>query len=194
MTPIEHISYAAGWLAFALLHSLTAGAQPGRGLARIFGNAHRLAYNALAVVEIAAVLAWGAAVGHHARTFAMAATLAPLRWAMLVAGAVLLVAGMRSYRLGPFVGWAQLRGDAGAENQPLVIDGLHKRMRHPLYTAALLLLWGRVTNELGLATAMWGSLYLWIGSLFEERRLIAQYGSDYRLYRDRTPRFWPRLV
>ncbi|GHD03960.1 hypothetical protein GCM10019060_40440 [Novosphingobium pokkalii] len=103
------------------------------------------------------------------------------------------LSALRAYRLGPFVGWSQLRGEEDAV-QTLVVTGLHRKVRHPLCTAALLLLWGRVDDELSLATAIWGSLYLAVGSHFEERRLMSRYGESYRRYRAITPRFFPRLL
>ena len=72
-------------------------------------------------------------------------------------------------------------------------DGLHARMRHPLYTAGLLILWGLASSEAGLATAVWGTLYFLIGARCEERRLITLFGDAYRDYRQRVPAFLPRL-
>ncbi len=193
MTLGGHLLYGGAWLAFALCHSLTAGAGPQRGLGRLFGRAHRIGYNALATVQIALVLGVGAWVAQGDRPYAMPLVLTGLRWAMIAFGFALGVLGLRAYRLGPFAGWAQLRGEEDAA-QPLVVDGLHRHMRHPLYSAALLLLWGRVDSELALATAVWGSLYLAIGSHYEERRLLTRYGEAYRRYRAITPRFFPRLI
>lgn len=192
MTAGDHSLYAAAWIAFGVLHSATAGATFRTGLGRFFGRGHRLAYNTLAVAQFAAVLAVGAWLGRTVADFSIATLVLALQYAMLGAGLVLGLAALRSYRAGPFLGWAQLSGDDD-DSQPLVTDALHARMRHPLYTAALLVLWGGVRNELGLATAVWGSLYLLVGSMFEERRLIARYGDAYRSYRRATPRFIPQL-
>lgn len=193
MTAGDHALCAIAWIAFGWVHSATAGATFRSGLGRIFGRGHRLAYNALALAQFAAVIAVGAWVGQTAAAFAMPAPVLVVQYAMLAAGAILGIAALRSYRAGPFLGWAQFSGDDD-DSQPLVTDALHARMRHPLYTAVLLILWGGVRGELGLATAAWGSLYLLIGSLFEERRLVARYGDAYQKYRSTTPRFLPRLL
>jgi protein-S-isoprenylcysteine O-methyltransferase Ste14 len=192
VTLIAHFLYGGAWALFGFLHSITAGAGPRRGLGRLFGPGHRLAYNALALIEISAVMRVGERLGNGGAAFKQSSAVIVLRWTMLGLGLVVGISGLRAYRLGPFVGLAQLGGEGDGE-QPLVIDGLHHYMRHPLYTAALLLLWGRVSSELSLATAIWGSLYLLIGSSFEERRLVARYGGTYASYRDVTPRFIPRL-
>lgn len=192
MSILAHLAYAAAWLLFAVLHSGTAGAGVRTGLGRLFGRAHRLVFNALALVEIAAVMGLGAWLGRGAHMLPLPAPVHAVQLGMTVLGAVLLLSGLAAYRIGPFLGWAQLRGEED-EDQPLVIAGLHRYIRHPLYSAALLLLWGRVIDELSLATALWGSLYLVIGSRIEEGRLLARYGEAYRRYRTTTPAFIPRL-
>ena len=58
--------------------------------------------------------------------------------------------------------------------------GLHRYVRHPLYSALFLCLWGLVQDPLSLATALWGSLYTLIGTYFEERKLISLYGEAYQ--------------
>ncbi len=151
-----------------------------------------MAYNLVAIATFGALWAIGLWLGGDAPRFMLPLPARLLQYAMLGGGVFLGVMALRSYRAGPFVGWAQLRGEDD-DAQPLVTDALHARFRHPLYTAVLLLLWGMADDELALATALWGSLYLWIGSAFEERRLIARYGDAYRRYRAATPRFLPRL-
>lgn len=192
MSALAHLAYAAAWLLFAVLHSGTAGAGARTGLGRLFGRAHRLAFNALALVEVAAVMGLGAWLGRAARVLPLPAPVHAVQLGMTVLGAVLLLVGLAAYRIGPFLGWAQLRGEED-KDQPLVIAGLHRHIRHPLYSAALLLLWGRAIDELSLATALWGSLYLVVGSRIEEARLLARYGDAYRRYRATTPAFIPRL-
>ncbi|NBC37191.1 protein-S-isoprenylcysteine methyltransferase [Novosphingobium sp. FSY-8] len=192
MTLVDHLLYAVAWGLFGLSHSLLAGAGPRQGLGRLFGRAHRLAYNVLALVTIALVLALGVWLSRGDHGFAMPRWLMALRLGIVASGLVLGLFALRAYRLGPFVGWSQFRGEED-DGQTLVVTDLHRHMRHPLYTAALLLLWGRVDGELTLATAIWGSLYLAVGSHFEERRLMTRYGEAYRRYRAITPRFFPRL-
>jgi protein-S-isoprenylcysteine O-methyltransferase Ste14 len=106
-----------------------------------------------------------------------------------------MLIGLRGYDLGRLAGTHQIRvADGGAEDpedEPLRVDGLHRYVRHPLYTGGFLILWGRVDGDLELATAIWASLYLVIGSRFEERRLLTLYGAEYADYRRRVPAFFP---
>ncbi len=95
------------------------------------------------------------------------------------------------YDRGRFVGTTQLRVPDMVPDEDLRIDGLHRYVRHPLYSGLFLVLWGHAQTEFALATALWGSLYLVIGTGFEERRLIARYGQAYTAYRARVPAYLP---
>lgn len=75
----------------------------------------------------------------------------------------------------------------------LVVQGLYAYMRHPLYTFSMLFLWARPTltsKDLIFNSAL--TLYFIIGSIYEERRMIARFGQDYVNYQTQVPRFMPR--
>lgn len=78
-----------------------------------------------------------------------------------------------------------------ARLEPLVTSGIHRYVRHPLYTAMFLMFWGRAFDEAALMTALWGTLYLVVGTHFEERKLLRIYGEDYARYSAAVPRFLP---
>jgi len=180
-----HLAYALAWIAFGLSHSGLAG----RNLAGRRWS--RIAYNAIAV---AAFLAVGA-VGGWALGAEPAFDL-PLWGRMLLGGvhlagwAVMLLSA-RHYDLGRLGGLSQLRHPDQPEDEGLRLDGPHAWVRHPLYAGAFLILWGAALSPLGLATALWGSLYLLVGTYCEERRLLARYGEGYAAYRARVPAFVP---
>lgn len=191
-----HLAYGAMWAGFGAGHSVLAGEAGLRWLHRRFGARHRLAYNALAAIHLAAVFAagWGL-LGN------LSAPALPdwARGAMLAvqgAGWVLMMCAVRGYDLGRLAGTAQARaGAAGVDlpaDEPLRTEGLHRYVRHPIYTAGFLVLWGAATDPLGLSTAIWASLYLLVGAAAEERRLLARYGASYAAYRASVPAFVPR--
>lgn len=186
------LAYALAWLSFGVGHSLLAGARRDRGILAATGRFHRIAYNLIAIVHLGIVLALGRWLAAGDPGLALPDWLNWISDAMIGLGLMLGVAALRSYRAAPFVGVAQLRGESD-DDEPLVVDGLHRRMRHPLYSALFLILWGLARSPLGLATAVWASLYLIAGSRVEERRLIARYGEAYRIYRGNTPAFLPRM-
>ena len=109
----------------------------------------------------------------------------------------MFVLALSMYDLGRFSGITQLitgEKTSSASNEPLQRQFLNRWVRHPLYTAAFFLLWGGATSTLGLWTAIWGTIYLIIGTLFEERKLVRIYGNDYRIYQREVPRYFPALI
>lgn len=100
-----------------------------------------------------------------------------------------------------FVGLRQALNDGGGEPlidgrrpEELVISGLYRWVRHPLYSCGLMILWlTPVMSWNVLALALGLSAYILIGIRFEERKLLAEFGQAYADYQRRTPALLPRL-
>ncbi len=184
-----HLIYALAWISFGAGHTMLAGDR----LRRLFGKGYRLAYNIIAVVHIGAVVAVGGwAFAELEPTFILPSWAVAGLFADAVVGALVLLMALKTNDLGLFAGTKQMReGIADETLEPVVINGLHAYVRHPLYLGAYLLLWGLVRNDLSLATAVWGSLYLMIGTHFEERELLALYGGAYADYKAKVPAVIP---
>ncbi len=189
-----HLIYALGWLSFGAVHSILAGAGAKHRLDSLLRAYYRLSYNVFAAFHIAFVWALGGWIlSTQAYGFepGVAEALAGIR----VLGVVGLVLALREYDLGLFSGLKQIRADKqGApedEDEPLVTDGLHRFVRHPLYLGVTMIIWGGAVSDFGLATAVWGSLYLFIGARHEERSLSSLYGEAYADYKRRVPAVIP---
>jgi len=190
-----HLAYALAWASFGLGHSLLARDRVKDRLRPWLGAWYRLAYNGFAVVHIAAVWLFGRWLLGDAPAYALPEPVRLALYGVQGLGAVILLVGLTGYDLGRFGGLAQVRnhrrGVTAPEDEPLRVDGLHRYVRHPLYLGGLLLLWGNVRDPFSLATAVWGSLYLGIGTWFEERSLLRRYGRAYADYRARVPAVVP---
>ncbi|MEK7245723.1 MAG: isoprenylcysteine carboxylmethyltransferase family protein [Pseudomonadota bacterium] len=190
-----HLLYAALWLSFGLGHSALADARVKARLKPLFGAGYRLAYNLFAAVHVLLVIGAGWWLLGDGAAFDRTPALRVLQGAASLAGAGVLIAALFHYDLGRFAGSAQLRAAAEGkfldDEEPLRLAGFHRYVRHPIYAGAFLLLWGRVEDELSLATALWASLYFWIGSRYEEKRLRARFGEAYARYRNAVPAFVP---
>lgn len=183
------------WLAYAGLHSLLAALGCKRRLlARwpALAPSYRLAYNLLAVILLLPplwlTLAWGGPL--------LWSWQGP--WAWVANGLALAAAGgflwsTRYYDMAVFSGSAQWRaGHRGAEDPGgLRLSPLHRYVRHPWYSLGLVILWTRDMDEARLVSALCISLYLWLGSLLEERKLLACHGEAYARYRQRVPGLIP---
>ena len=192
---ISVLLYALLWASFGAGHSALA-APPGRGLLqRVAGAGDRLAYNMIAMVHLAVVLAIGRKLfADHA--FALPGMLLALGWLMAAAGVVVLILAGRNYDLARFLGLAQFRDgtpDQATTPEALATSGINGVVRHPLYLGLLLIAWGVATSPFRLATAAAATAYLLIGIRFEERNLLRIYGDSYRHYRGRVPMLLPRL-
>lgn len=123
----------------------------------------------------------------------------PAPWANLFAiiqgfAAVMLVVVLLQTDILNFLGIRQLFSTPDDGPEKLVTRGFYKWVRHPLYTAGLVFIWfaARMTvNLLALNAAF--TLYILIGVIFEERKLVKEFGEDYEDYQARTPMLIPWL-
>jgi protein-S-isoprenylcysteine O-methyltransferase Ste14 len=194
VTNFEIFIYALLWLSFGFVHSLLARASIKRLLEPIFGRAYRFSYNLFSALHIGLVIIGGQIMlGENSVKFELGNAFTLLAIACQVAGGVVIVLGLTQYDLGRFSGTTQLfrDDDTSADEEPLHITGMHRYIRHPLYLGAYLYLLGGAVSEFGLQTALWGCLYLWIGTWFEERSLVNQYGRAYIEYKEKVPAILP---
>jgi protein-S-isoprenylcysteine O-methyltransferase Ste14 len=71
---------------------------------------------------------------------------------------------------------------------------LYRLVRHPLYIGWLIIFWAApVMSVAHLVFAVMTTAYILIAIQFEERDLVAAFGSDYIAYRRKTPMLVPRL-
>jgi len=86
-----------------------------------------------------------------------------------------------------------LRG-AEVPGQSLKTPLLYKMVRHPLMLGFLLAFWATPEMTAGhLLFAIMTTAYVLLGLQFEERDLIAQFGTTYQHYRQRVPMLLPRI-
>jgi protein-S-isoprenylcysteine O-methyltransferase Ste14 len=92
-----------------------------------------------------------------------------------------------------FLGIDQALGRNSSEHtDELVVDGLYRWVRHPIYLFSLVFIWlmpEMSMNILGLNLGL--TLYLFIGTWFEEKKLEAAFGETYTRYKQKTPMFFP---
>lgn len=114
--------------------------------------------------------------------------------AQLIAGAAIVLVIMQTGAMR-FLGFQQLL-EKTREHAPeqLVLGGFYRWVRHPLYTASFVLLWLMPVMSWNLLALNLGlSGYMLVGSIFEEQKLVNQFGTEYEEYRRQTPRLLPGL-
>ena len=95
----------------------------------------------------------------------------------------------RYFSLGEFLGVSQIKrwkdGDVFDEKLTLKIEGPYKVVRHPLYLFTIIFLILRPTMDL------FYLVFFYIGSFYEERKLVSAFGDRYRKYQESVPRLFP---
>jgi protein-S-isoprenylcysteine O-methyltransferase Ste14 len=89
--------------------------------------------------------------------------------------------------------WMNLKQTPYTE-KPFSVRLFYRFVRHPLYVGWFLTFWATPAMSLGhLIFAIGMSAYIVIAVPYEERDLVRYLGSDYESYRERVPKFIPRV-
>ena len=117
-----------------------------------------------------------------------------LRFVQFLA-AIFLFLSAKQFDIGEFLGFKDglrfFSKEAPAE-PTLVTAGIYGFVRHPLYFFAIIFMWANpIVTYRYLTIVSAFTLYFLIGSYFEEKKLVAQFGQSYLNYRKEVPAFLP---
>ncbi len=184
-------------LVFGLVHSILASLWFKALFARALGEAayrrwYRLFFNLVAGVTLVPVLALLALLPSP-----VIYTI-PFPWVALTAAIQLLAAVGLLHTLyltgaANFLGIEQaLDPQAAARPRRMTTRGLYRFVRHPLYTCSIVFLWlSPVMTWVLLAFNLGATLYMTVGAVFEERKLLREFGEPYAKYKQTTPMLLP---
>jgi len=82
----------------------------------------------------------------------------------------------------------------GRATGQLIIRGIYGVVRHPQFSAGLLMLWVRTLRDTDVVISAVLSAYLLVGAYLEERRLVMKFGEEYVRYRESVPAFIPMRI
>jgi protein-S-isoprenylcysteine O-methyltransferase Ste14 len=184
-------------LAYGLLHSFLASLKmkvyAHHWLGELADRWFRLAYNFIAIITLIPIL-FLTILKPDQRIY-----LIPFPWiffTLFIQGLalVMLLIGLWQTGVTSFLGLRQIFRAEDTSPSKLVIHGLYRYVRHPLYTAGLIFIW--LTPYLSwnwLAVNLSFTIYIFIGAYFEERKLLLEFGEAYAEYQHRTPMLIPGL-
>jgi len=186
------ISAVAIW---GIIHSWMASVDFKDFLQRVFGSGpmklYRLFYNIFSVISIAPI--FYLMISLPDKNFYRIP--GPWSYVMLAGQGLsvlfLFITVLQTDTLS-FVGLRQLYEEE--KSGKLVTKGFYRFIRHPLYTFGLLILWlspSMSINSFIVYLAL--TLYILVGIVFEERKLMREFGQAYEDYRSVTPMLIPGL-
>lgn len=192
------------FVVWALLHSVTAARGVKAWVRRRWGQRaydgfYRLAYNLFSVVSILPLLYL---LATRAPSTVLWRVRVPWLFLMLLVqglGMLGLIISVLQTDVWRFLGVRQaLRYLQGAEDPDppaqFVETGAYGLVRHPLYLFSMMVIWFTPLMTVGtLLFNLLATVYFWVGSLHEERRLEREFGEAYRAYREKVPGFLPRV-
>jgi protein-S-isoprenylcysteine O-methyltransferase Ste14 len=196
------IWFLLGFVIWAVVHSVTAASSTKRTFRVRFGERayqglYRLLYNLISLVTFLPILyiLWSQVPQITLWTI-------PAPWRYITLGIQLLalvglVISLLQTDIWSFIGLRQATRFLRGATDPTVPDkfvttGTYRWVRHPLYFFSLLFLWLNPVMMLGsFLFNVLATLYFWIGSIYEERRLLAAFGDAYEEYQQNVPGLAP---
>lgn len=187
-------------MSFGVVHSLLASHEAKQIARRLLGHnvataTYRLLYNVVAVAVILPTVYLVFTLPDR-ELYRFPAPWADVALGLQVLAALGLLYSVYQMDVWFFLGLRQLGEPSSIDSTStpqLVTDGLHRLVRHPLYTTSLIMLYLASPMSLNwLAFAVSCNAYFFLGSIFEERKLVREFGDAYCAYQQRVPRLLPR--
>jgi len=181
------------WLLYFYLHSLLAATSVkaffAKKLAITSPRTYRISYNVIGLMGIL-LLFYFQFIIPSSILFNTGFFTSSVSFCLLLAGLVIMIIAIRNYDWKSFVGITE------EKNYALVIAGMNRYVRHPLYSGTMLFvmgyfLWQPYFKNLMLMILMW--VYLAIGIVFEERKLVKLYGDVYKNYQKKVKKMIPYI-
>lgn len=194
---MDHIYLALYWILYFILHSILASNLIKKFVKNKFSKLYpfyRLAYNGFALITLIFVLQFQDSI---AQNFILKKTilLQIIGFSIIVLGAILGYLAFKNYSTSEFLGLDYNK--TPEENKGILnTSGFNSFVRHPLYFASLLLIWGYfIANPNSNILIMNGVItaYLIIGTKLEEQKLIKEFRHQYKDYINQVPMLLPSI-
>lgn len=194
---MRYILLVIFWITWCSLHSALISLGFTEFLRKQFPSRfrfYRILYNLFAVVTLLPVLFY---------TFSQRGT--PLvvweglwRTVPILLGSIallFLLTGARRYDLPQFLGLRQIKDPKACsvltDDCSLDTGGVLSIVRHPWYSAGILIVWARPLDLAAILTNLIISGYFVVGAILEEKKLKVQFGQQYADYQQRVSMFIP---
>ncbi|MCJ7499549.1 isoprenylcysteine carboxylmethyltransferase family protein [bacterium] len=194
---LEYIYLALLWTIWCAIHSLLISRVVVSRLKERYGDRYRfyrVFFNLVSIVTLVPVLIYSNSLRGDP-FFSWSGAWRPVQLFLAMGAIALFYTGGKHYDLWQFLGVRQVRENESrkglTETGGIDTSGILGVIRHPWYTAAILIIWARPLNIPVLVTNAVLTSYLFVGTVLEERKLVAEFGEEYRNYQKRVPMFFP---
>lgn len=191
----SHIILVLLWVCFSLMHSVFADQHFKQKMELLLKNKYkfyRSIYSLFAVISLSLVLLFHFSL-QSILLWKVSIIEKIISVIIIISGASVMLVFTRKF-------FFDLSGaDAFQKKQisrDLIKTDLYKYVRHPLYSATLVFIWGIFLWKpllSNLITSICITAYTIIGIYFEEKKLINEFGESYLSYRSKTPMLIPGL-
>lgn len=193
---IQHLLLVALWLFFSLFHSIFASTRLKENMQLLMkGNYkyYRVIYSVFSFIILGTTLTYHFTLKTIILWKVQLPEVIIAISGMIIGGVVMLFFTKRFF--------FELSGAhiflKKKKQETLLKSSLYKYVRHPLYTATLLLVWSiffyhPALNNL--ISCICITAYTIIGIHFEEKKLVKDFGESYIQYRSETPMLIPRFI
>lgn len=194
---MKMVMLAVLWIIWCAVHSgmisVTATGYLKRWLGTRF-RIYRLVFNLVALLTVIPVMVYEQWL-RGPMLFRWEGFLILFQMILLISAILLFLAGARHYDLLQFSGFRQLKTgsshNALTETGELDTNGILDITRHPWYLGGILIIWTRDIDISALVTNIILTLYFIVGTVLEERKLLIEYGDDYRRYQEKVSMLIP---
>lgn len=182
-------------LGYGLLHSILASLRMKSLVRKWVGPAadrwYRLVYNLVAIITLLPVLVLPVWLADKS-LYRIHLPWVIFTLALQAIALVVLFFAIRQMGISSFLGLRQVYYPGEASATGLVTGGLYRYVRHPQYTAGLVLIWLFPIMTWNLLAINIGlTVYILFGAYVEERKTLLEFGDAYAKYRQHTPMLIP---
>lgn len=188
---------------FGYTHSFLASLKVKEFIRQQFGKAiafYRLFYNLLSLISL--YLIWEYAPHPSLQIYELNPPYDYLVLIPQVLSLIGIVWCLRYFSFKEFLGLSQIERFLNKEysdneldeRMTFRIEGPYKYSRHPIYFFSIVFLMFRAEIDLFYLTMLIAFIiYFYIGSVYEEKKLLRIFGKDYEEYQKKVPRIFPRV-
>lgn len=194
---MKYLFAAVLWILWCTLHSALISITVTDFLKRALGDKYRfyrLLFNTVSLATLIPVVYYSISI-RQAPVFRWESHLVIVKYLLLVTSISLFIAGARHYSMLQLLGIRQIKTGRAtptlSEYDTFDTSGILGAVRHPWYTAGIIVVWAR---DMSLSTFLVNiiiSAYFVIGTILEEKKLLLEFGEKYREYQKNVSMFIP---